>query len=411
MSATSDARFLGTRYRRTGTRFRIYPQPKWVTGVGKPTIVYVDAAPHTIQAGPQDERIYVVDAKRKDAYVLSGAHPPFPRTKASCFPRVRPDRRGHFAHLRAGSRAFTSAMAFATVRCVLEIWEGYFGRKIPWPFRDTYPRLELIPRVETVNAWSQAGYIECGFWDLAPQKPLAESFDVVAHETGHCIIHQVIGEPPRPKPLQYRALDEGLADLLAIVASLHFEPLVDRLLRRTRGYLFSVNVLSRLGELSGSRQIRKVFNSERMSTLKWDPDPDGYKYDLGRPFTGGAFDVLVNIYERRLVWRGAISRAVGERSLAAVHRPRGRVPREFLNRFSAKREVFKTALIEARDYFGRLLARTLDRTSMIDPSFATVAANMLEADAQLSGGEHRQIIRQSFVWREILPDPSKPGTR
>lgn len=411
MSATSDARFLGTRYRRTGTRFRIYPQPKYATGVGNPTIVYVDAAPHTIQAGPQDERIYVVDAKRKDAYALSGGHPPYPRTKSSCFPRVRPDRRGHFAHLRAGSRAFTSAMVFATVRCVLEIWEGYFGRKIPWSFRDSYPRLELIPRVETVNAWSMPGYIECGFWNLAPQKPLAENFDVVAHETGHCIIHQVIGEPPRPKPLQYRALDEALADVLAVVSGLHLEPVVDRLLQRTRGDLFSVNVLSRLGEIAGSRQIRKLFNSKKMSTLKWDPDPDAYKYELGSPFAGGAFDVLVEVYQRGLVRRGAISPALGERSLAAVHRPRGRVPREFSRKFSAKREAFKTALIEARDYFGRLLARTLDRTSMSDPAFATVVANMLEADAQLSGGEHRQIIRRSFVWREILPDPPKPGTR
>ena len=409
MLGTSDARFLSTRFRRTGTRFRIYPQPNWIKGSGKPEIVYVDAAPRTIKAGPQDDRIYLLDARKKGAYAVAGGGP---RYDGARYPPVQPGPRGHFSHPRIGTRASSSAMMFATVRCVLEIWERYFGRKISWHFRETYPRLELIPRVEFDNASSKYGYIECGFWDFpGRRKAFGEMFDVVAHEVGHGIIHGVIGEPPQPKPLQYRALDEGLADLLSIVASLHFEPVVDRLLRRTRGYLFSVNVLSRLGELSGSRQIRKVFNSEKMSTLKWDPDPDGYKYDLGRPFTGGAFDILVDIYERRLVRRGAISRALGERSLAAVHRPRGRVPREFSQRFSAKREIFKTALIEARDYFGRLLARTLDRTSMTDPSFLTVVANMIEADAQLSGGEHRQIIRQSFEWREILPASSGSGSR
>ena len=411
MSAASDARFLGARYRQTGTRFRIYPQPKWVKVAGKPASIYVNATPHTIHAGPEDERIYVVDAKTKNAYVLSGGRPPYPRTKSSSFPRVRPDRRGHFAHLRAGSRAFSSAMVFATVRCVLEIWEGYFGRKSPWPFRGTYPRLELIPRAETVSAWSQDGYIECGFWNLSPQKPLAENFDVVAHETGHCIIHQVIGEPPRPKPLQYRALDEGLADVLAAVCSLHFEPVVDRLLSQTRGNLFSVNILSRIGEVGRSQQIRKVFNDKKMSTLRWDPDPDGYKYCLALPFTGGAFDVLVEIYLHKLVRRGAISRALAHRSYTTVHEALPGIQREFSRQFRRNKRIFKDALVEARDYFGKLLARTLDRTSMRDPSYPTFVANMLEADAELSGGVHRRLIRESFVWRKILPDPSTPSAR
>jgi hypothetical protein len=409
MSATSDVRFLGARYRPTGTRFRIYPQPRWVKGVGRPETVFVDATPRTIQAGPQDRRIYLLDARKKPAYAVSGG---WPRYDGATFRPLRPDSRGHFAHPRIGTRGFSSAMMFATVRCVLDIWERYFGRRIPWHFRDTYSRLELVPIVEFDNASSKYGYIECGFWDYpGRRKPFAQIFEVVAHETGHCIVHGVIGEPPRPKPLQYRALDEGLADLVALVSSLHFERVVDRLLDRTRGYLFSVNALSRIGELSASRQIRKVFNSAKMSTLKWDPDPDAYKYDLSQVFSGGGFDVLVEIYQRELVRRGAISPALGERSLAAVHRPRGRVPREFSRRFGAKREVFKTALIEARDYFGRLLARTLERTSLSNPAYAAVVANMLEADSQLSGSAYRQVIRRVFEWREILTVSAPAGSR
>ena len=129
MLGTSDARFLSTRFRRTGTRFRIYPQPNWIKGSGKPEIVYVDAAPRTIKAGPQDDSIYLLDARKKGAYAVAGGGP---RYDGARYPPVQPGPRGHFSHPRIGTRASSSAMMFATVRCVLEIWERYFGRKISW---------------------------------------------------------------------------------------------------------------------------------------------------------------------------------------------------------------------------------------------------------------------------------------
>jgi hypothetical protein len=396
-----ETRFLTSRYAQAGTRFRIYPQPSTLRGFRHPQIVYINAKPGTIRPGPADERFYVVDALSKLSYAEAGGEPPYRGRKRR---RVRPVAGGHFSHLRPGTRGFSSAMLFATVRCVLDIWELYFGRKL---FRDGPPRLELIPRAMSDNAWSKPGFIECGFQDFETDhpKPFAENFDVVAHEMGHHIVHRVIGLPPAPKPLQYRALDEGLADLIAIVSSLHFDSVVDRLLRGTRGNLFSGNVLSRMGELGQARQIRKVFNEDKMSTLRWDPDQNGYKYILTGPFTGGAFDVLVEIYQHELIRRGAVSKELGRRSYAAVHREFAGIQRRFDRAFKEKRKAFTDALVEARDYFGRLLARALDRTSMSDPSYPAVVANMLAADAQLSGGRYRQVIRESFQWRKILPGP------
>ncbi len=401
MPRTLETRFLTSRYAQAGTRFRIYPQPSTLRGFRRAEIVYVNAKPGTIRPGPADERLYVVDALNKLSYAEAGGEPPYRGRRRR---RVHPGAGGHFSHLRPGTRGFSSAMLFATVRCVLDIWELYFGRKL---FRDSAPRLELVPRVKSDNAWSKPGFIECGFQDFETEhpKPFAENFDVVAHEMGHHIVHQVVGLPPAPKPLQYRALDEGLADLIAIVSSLHFDSVVDRLLRGTRGNLFSRNTLSRMGELGQARQIRTVFNDDKMSTLKWDPVQDAYKYTLTRPFTGGGFDVLVEIYQRALIRRGVISKELGERSYVAVHREFAGIQRRFDRAFNGKRQVFTDALLEARDYFGRLLARTLDRTSMSDPSYPAVVANMLEADAQLSGGRHRQVIRESFQWRKILLGP------
>lgn len=252
-----ETRFLTSRYAQAGTRFRIYPQPSTLRGFRYPEIVYINAKPGTIRPGPADERLYVVDALNKLSYAEAGGEPPYRGRRRR---RVRPGAGGHFSHLRPGTRGFSSAMLFASVRCVLDVWELYFGRKL---FRDSAPRFELIPRVKSGSAWSKPGFIECGFQDFEAEhpRPFAENFDVVAHEMGHHIVHQVIGLPPAPKPLQYRALDEGLADLIAIVSSLHFDSVVDRLLRSTRGNLFSRNTLSRIVELSRAREFRKAFRS------------------------------------------------------------------------------------------------------------------------------------------------------
>ena len=81
-------RFLTVRHRTTGTKFWICPQP------GSPAeIVYLDAAPGTIRDGPQDSGIYVVDAKDKIPYFLSGAWPPYTGRRAD---PATPGPRGHF---------------------------------------------------------------------------------------------------------------------------------------------------------------------------------------------------------------------------------------------------------------------------------------------------------------------------
>src|SRR5439155_764900 len=171
-------------------------------------------------------------------------------------------RRGHFDHLAVGTRAFWACHVFATVRCVREIWEHCFGRQLPWFFKDPdAPRLEIIPRAESANAWSSEGFLEFGYLLDRRRRPawLCENFDVVAHETGHLILKSVIGNPTNAKKtLDYRAHEEAAADLVAVVACLHFDEVVRRLLRNTKGRLFSRNLLSRLGE-EGRRSKSRPF--------------------------------------------------------------------------------------------------------------------------------------------------------
>jgi len=69
---------------------------------------------------------------------------------------------------------------------------------------------------------------------------------------------------------------------VALVSSLHFNSLVDELLIRTRGNLYTFNVLDRLAELSPIRQIRISANDVRLSQFArgWSEE-----HDLSQPLT------------------------------------------------------------------------------------------------------------------------------
>ena len=189
---------------------------------------------------------------------------------------------GHFDHVGPGTRQFSAAAVFASVRCTLEVWESYFGRQIPWHFRRDHQRLEVIPRVRDNTAWAGYGFLEFGRLGGL----LCENFDVVAHEVGHCLVRSVIGRPAR-KPLAFQAFDEASADLIAVVASLHFEEVVEHLMTHTRGNLFSTNILSRVGELNRRRQVRNILNGWTMDAAEDEfVDDDRRKYQLSLPFTG-----------------------------------------------------------------------------------------------------------------------------
>ena len=96
---------------------------------------------------------------------------------------------------------------------------------------------------------------------------------MLAHELGHSIIFSEVGIPNslNDEAIDYGGMHESAGDLVAIVATLHFESVVDHLLRHTKGNLFTANELSRVGELSNSEQIRVAFNSDRMSDVGDEP--------------------------------------------------------------------------------------------------------------------------------------------
>jgi hypothetical protein len=385
---------------KTGTKFLVFPQPRHLEAFRQPEEIRLSIEPNQIQAGPADDRIHVIDAINKRPYGR-GEIPPY---TGPANPLVQPGPQGHFTHLQPGTREFSAAHMYAVVRRVLDIWEDYFNDVIPWHFEDSFARLLLIPLVRWNNAQSGYGFLEFGYASspgglLDLSKPYCENFDVLAHELGHSIIFSRVGFPSSSltNTAEYGGFHESAGDLVAILSALHSHKVVDHLLLNTHGNLFTVNELERVGELSDSVQIRAAFNGLRMS------DVQGEEHDLSQPLTGAIFDIFVEIFQKELVSQQLISQSLADRSFNEGNSPTEdtQIQVEFDRAYAEHEADFKTALLNARDYLGQLLAKAWGQLSPDFLTYAKVAAALLATDRNLTNGQHQQTIRSCMSWRQI----------
>ncbi|MGI9500522.1 MAG: hypothetical protein ACR2P3_10815 [Geminicoccaceae bacterium] len=398
---------LDRRLRNTGTKFRLHAQTPVMQAFTEPETVWVSSPAGSLRAGPADERMYVVDAIDKTRYE-DGSRLPYRGPRR---PPAQPGPNGHFDHLSPDDDAFRSAHIFGTVRRVLDIWEDYFGRTVPWHFSPLQERLEIVPWLDWNNAHFGWGFMEAGHGkdDAKAERPFALNFDVLAHETGHGLIFSMVGVPEmHALTSEFRGFHESASDLVALISVLHFDSFIDHLLNETNGNLYVENELNRIGELSKTRQIRVASNALKMSDV---PDPGrppnsltGKEiHQLGEPLTGALFDTLVGIYQMNLGDRGAISPKLaadssreGDQQLGT-----GRLQDLFAAAYQKSPDSFRLALAEARDIIGLRLARTWDALIPNGLHFAKVAKTFLTVDRQISGWRHQEEIVENFAWREI----------
>jgi hypothetical protein len=387
-----------------GTRFLIFPQQRNLNGFDEPEVVWISIPPHEIKPGPEDDRMFVVDATNKLPYTET-YRPPY---TGSFLEKVQPGPDGHFDHLHVDSREFLCAGMYAIVRRVLDIWEDYFGGPIYWHFEADFEKLELIPLVEWNNSQSGYGFLEFGYGSnindgIDHNLPYCENFDVLAHELGHGIIYSKVGIPSNPADHQidYSAMHESSGDLIAIISLLHFNSVVKKLLDKTKGNLFTPNELDRFAELSNSRQLRIAFNNVRMSDVGEEP------HDRSRPLTGGIFDILVEVFQKSLVEKGLITKDLSNRSTQGPNRGQDLqlIQNDFNNAYLGHEDEFAITLLEARDYLGYLLAEVW---SQLDKDFLTyhdILRGLFQADRKISNSKHQKTIRDCFAWRgiSILP--------
>jgi hypothetical protein len=393
---------------RGGTRFRLFPQPPFLKHYRNPVTVRLSPPAGSVGPGPADDRTHVIVpvGKRRPYGIVAGPLGSqflyLPNWNGATGPPALPDAGGHFDRVETGTPQFDAAHAYGCVRWTLDVWERYFGRQLPWFFARDYASLEILLYPDFDNAQAGYGFLEIGA-DLSDGKlqSFSINFDVVAHETGHLLIYSLLGVPniEAAQP-EYKGFHESAADLVAMIAAAHFDPVLDELFANTRGNLYALNELNRFAELSEQTQIRLASNIVKMSAFR-----DGWsdEHRLALPLTGAVFDILCDIYHRLLIERRLIDTEL-VRLVDEEHRlgeNEARIQAGFDGAYRVDPAGFRRSFCDARECLAQYLAASWQRLTADGFSYIALADTMLEVDRKLNGGRFREAIASSFRWREI----------
>ncbi len=394
-----------------GTLFRLYPQTQTSTASMPAEIVEVSSPAGSLGPGPSDDRMYVIfpvhkaqeyglhQDERGNPYVY------LPPWSGPIYDPATPDADGHFLHYKDNDDPrFHAAHTFASIRFTLDIWERYYGRRIEWYFRDYYEKAEIVVIPEFENAQIGRGFIEIGT-DVnkvdGSRSPFTLNFDVVAHEIGHGILFSEVGEPdPDKETAEFLGFQESSADIVSMIAILHFDSVLNEVLESTSGNLYMANHLNRFAETSPVDQIRMASNSVKLSDFA-----AGWKdsHRLGQPLTGAVFDIFVDIFHEELVRVGAISTDLEQISdlLEGTSEYEAQLQDDFDAAYAANPDMFRDSLVFARDTLAALLIDTWSRLSPDNLRYTNVHSTMQMADQALFDGFYRTIIDVNFEWRDI----------
>lgn len=392
----------------SGVRVRLFPQPYFLVGHRPPVTLSLAVPAGRVGPGPACDRIYALRPIGKSApygLVLDGAGrgrwflPPW---RGPVMPPPAPDAAGHFDWLEPADPRFMQAHAWACARLTLDLWQRWLG-PVPWHFASVLPRLEIVCLDDWDNGQAGFGYLELG-WNRnfrGCSHPFALNFDTIAHEVGHLLLFALLGMPPPPwLDGEYRAFHEGMADVIALLAAASLPPVVVDVLEQTRGNLYITNELGRFAELSPSDQLREAANSVTLAQFQngWADE-----HDLALPLVGAFFDILVEIYQIRLVQWGLVPPWILdladdlERAQAFAHP----VDEVFDEAFKRARPAFIQAFAYAREITGHIIAPMLRALARQRLTFKAVAAAALWAERSVTGGAFAETIAQSLAWRGI----------
>jgi hypothetical protein len=394
-----------------GTLFRLFPQTPTGETSMPAEIIEVSPPVGSLGPGPSDDRMYVIfPVEKPREYGMHEDDKGYPYVylppwDGALYEPATPDEDGNFLQYDdIDDPRFHAAHTYASIRFTLDVWERYYGRPIEWYFREYYDQAEVVIIPEFENAQIGRGFIEVGT-DVNKKdgslSPFSLNFDVIAHEIGHGILFSEIGEPaPEKETAEYLGFQESSADIVSMIAILHFDSVIDEVLESTSGNLYMANHLNRFAETSPVGQIRMASNNLKLSDFS-----AGWKdsHRLAQPLTGAVFDILVDIFHEELVRVGAISASLEEISdrLEGTPEYEAQLQDDFERAYAAYPELFRESLLYARDALATLLIDTWARLSPDYFNYTDVYRAMLKADRAVFDGLYHDIIDVNFKWRHI----------
>lgn len=135
------------------------------------------------------------------------------------------------------------------------------------------------------------------------------SADIVLHELGHGLLDAIRPDLFSAASTEVWAFHEAFGDINSIICSLHFDPIVDKLLADTEGNLKRSNIVSKvaeefgvsMGSLCGLREAYNDFkyvNPALLPRNTTDGSLSSEVHSFSRVMTGIFYEVLCEIYEK-----------------------------------------------------------------------------------------------------------------
>ena len=297
---------------------------------------------------------------------------------------------GDLLALKPGVPGFDVSHLTVILTHAYDAWARYFGADYNWVMG---PVLPVLPRAgRDLNAYYDRTALKFFYATDALSKRTfytCESSDVAAHECGHAILdahHPDYWSSLHPET---GAFHEAFGDITALLTTLQFSSVRERMLQETGGDLSVSSNVTRLAE-----QLGKVLYVER-----------------GKEAASATFlRDLVNTFRYRETWTlpasAPISRLASEsHSFSRIFS--GAFYQILVGMYEANRRADASvseddALVQARDDAGKLLATALLLAPPGDAVFRVMAISMLKADAQLFNGRNFEILKKVFTNRRIL---------
>jgi hypothetical protein len=213
-------------------------------------------------------------------------------------------RRRNVTHLSVtNTYFFDSVSTFGTVWSVLNMYENdipglkekrgkirVYPHMTPSLFSELYPGLNYEKFRSNAFYDNSRGHVLC-FFPIASDdsKFTSQSFDVVAHETGHYVLNVLRPDLWQSPSSDVKAFHESFGDVTALFSILSFEPLRQKVLEATGENLHKASFLSIIGEEIVDRDAAKCTD---LSLL-----PSCEQHDLSERLTRALYGTLADFFD------------------------------------------------------------------------------------------------------------------
>ena len=288
--------------------------------------------------------------------------------------KVLPDKNGNYL-FDLNSSEFNRANSFFFVSKVLNMYENYLGRKIPWAFDNNQLKVESIPTKEP-NAYYNRMKQSISLLHFDNKKAgerlyTAKMADVITHEAGHAVMDGL-----RPTYFTWGGhgggIHEGFSDATAMLVALWNDKLVDEVIKQTDGDLSKDNFIAAIAEqfahfVLDKPHLRTSINEVKKS--EFDSCRESKEvHNFGRLFSGTFNDLLVGMIKQN------------EKSMP-----------------------IKQAIVRTREDLTKLLIRTVGDFSPVGAIFFdNIAESFMKAEEVDFKGKYKNLIRNVMLGREIL---------